>query len=365
MKKKLLIIFISLIVISVAFWRTNGFGVLKSATAFAIGDLVVDWGIGTGDVGPIFNITGMAPGQTVSRVVNVSNSGSGIRPLAVRGIQTATDSAGLANVLDITISNGGVDLYGGSSPTGPKTLQNFFIESQDPSGIDLLNLNPTSSVDLTIKVKFQESAGNEYQNQSLMFNITIGIGFDLPTQCENMTFLGDPIFGTSGSDNISGGNGGKLIITFEGNDNVRGGNGNDCIISGPGQDAVAGNNGNDVIDTGNGNDAASGGNGEDVIILGEGNDSADGGTGADLISAGGGVDNVNGGDGNDQITLGEGIDNASGGLGNDNIDGQGGNDLIAGGNGNDTLTGGLGVDTATGNAGTDTCNAETEVGCEL
>ena len=344
MKTRFLKILIPILIIIIAV--VYGLNNKLPSTAFAVGDLTINWGIGIDNVGAIFNISNMAPGQMETKTVNISNGASSSRPVAVRGIQTATDSAGLASVMDIVISeNGGPDLYGGT--TGTKSLAQFFTDSVDPSGIDLFTLDAEQDKDIDFKVTFISSAGNPYQGRSIVFNIIIGIGFDLPAGCEGIQFAGDPIFGTQGNDTINGGNKNQIIVSFEGNDTIRGGNGQDCILGGPGDDNLGGGNGIDVIDGGDGTDTVTGGNGDDKIFGGDGDD------------------NLNGGNGKDQILGGAGVDNLVGGNGDDSADGQDGDDTILGGNGNDNLVGNGGTDTATGGNSTDTCIAETEISCEL
>src|SRR3989344_4238771 len=234
------------------------------STAFAIGDLIVDWGIGIGNVGPIFNISNFAPGDFEERIVSVTNSAISSRNVAVRGIEAA-ESGNLSDGLNIEI----------------------------------------------------------------IFNLKIGIYFDLPSECDEINFAGDPIFGTSGNDNIRGTSANELIIDFEGNDRIRSGGGNDCILAG------------------------------------EGNDVMDGGSGDDVISGEGGNDRINASSGSDIVFGGSGNDNLEGGSGNDELFGEDGIDNLKGGSGNDLLVGGPDQDAAIGGTGTDTCEAESRATCEL
>ncbi|MFT7536446.1 MAG: hypothetical protein ACI85K_002400, partial [Hyphomicrobiaceae bacterium] len=134
--------------------------------------------------------------------------------------------------------------------------------------------------------------------------------------------------GTTGTDNITGGDADNdTIDTYAGDDTVLGQGGND---------AIDGGTGNDTIDGGTGDDTIYGGTGDDVIQGGSGIDTIDGGTGDDIIDGGTGDDVIQGGTDNDTI---------DGGDGNDTIDGGTGNDVIQGGTGNDSLTGGTGIDT--------------------
>lgn len=319
---------------------------LRPPHAYAVGDLTVDWGAaGIGDVGPIFTISNMAPGDSESLDVDITNSASTSRPLGIRGIRTDDGSSPLPEKLFITVSEGGSDVYGGT--TGEKTLVDFFTDSIDPTFIELFTINPGDTRTLSITVEFDETSGNEFQNLSVVFDIRIGIAFDLPEACEGMTFKDDPIFGTEGNDKIKGTNGNDLILGLEGDDTIDSGNGKDCIVGGGGNDNLTGGNGNDVL-------------------LGEdGSDSLDGGNGKDILQGGIGNDTLSGGNGNDQLFGDEGDDTLDGGNGADKILGGAGDDTMKGGNGNDLLNGEGDIDSANGENGKDTCIAESKTKCEL
>lgn len=272
-------------------------------SALAVGDLTVSWeGAGVGNVGPIFSINNMVPGDSSTRNITVTNGATSTRPVAIKGIASSSPNI-LANALEITISQNGTDLYGGSSPTGSRTLSQFFTESENIDGIFLSNLASNSSSTYTVLVKFKESAGNEYQSQTLSFTLQIGIAFDLPTSCTGINFgKNAPIYGSAKNDNITGTNGNDLIIGFEGNDKIDGSNGNDCIIGGTGNDQLQGNNGNDQIFGGAGNDILNGSNNNDLLFGEEGTDKLNGGNGFDSIDGGAGNDNADGGLNKDTCT---------------------------------------------------------------
>ena len=365
MKKRILTL-LSLIIIGVLLVQSNGLGLFNKNTAFAVGDLTVDWGIGMGDVGPIFNVSNFAPGDTESRDVNVDNGAVSSRPVGVRGIETSGIGS-ISGVLDIVISEGGSDLYGGS-PTGPKTLAQFFTESAGPDGIPLSILGSGSSATYTFKISLQESAGNEFQNTNVVFDLKIGISIPVPQECSEIEFNlvgGLPIFGTSGNDRINGTRGNDLIFAFEGNDKIFSHGGDDCIVSGSGNDEARGETGNDVIFGNEGNDLLIGAVGNDKILGGSGNDTIRGENNDDVIEGNEGNDKITGGNGNDLIDGGNNNDDLSGENGQDQISGGTGDDKLTGGAGNDILLGNDGTDSANGQSGTDTCDAESETNCEL
>lgn len=289
-------------------------------TVRAVGDLAVDWGVPEGQ--PIFTISGLAPGQSVTRTVSVANGASSTRPLGIRGTKIS-ETGNLSSVLNLKIKENGVLLHSLS-------LSQFFSDTVNPdTGLPFSDLDAGQSATYEFIVTFDPAADNSFQNQSVVFNLQIGIYVPLPQACENIRFTKGPIFGTSGNDRLRGGNGRQLIVSLEGNDNISGGNQGDCIVSGPGNDKISGGNSPDVITGDDGDDIITGGNGNDFIISGIGNDW------------------VNGGNGHDQIY------------------GDSGNDTLMGGNGNDTLEGGDGTDKTDGQLGTDTCTAESEFHCEL
>jgi Ca2+-binding RTX toxin-like protein len=348
MNKTFFRIILLMVLVSSLVYFNGGLNLFNfSRTAYAVGDLTVDWGsAGVGDVGPVFTVANMAPGESQSHQVTVTNGSTSTRPVGIRAIKN-TETGNLSTVLDVVIRRDGTDVYGGSSGTGAKTMANFFSESVLPNFIELSTLTPSETETYTILITFQSSAGNQFQGKTISFNLAIGIDSDVPAACSGITFSGNPIFGTSGNDNLRGTNKNDLIISLEGNDTVLSGNGNDCIV--------------DISGSG----SFSGGNGNDIIITGEGNNTIDGGNGRDRIFAGGGNDRVTGGNDNDDLHGEAGNDMLDGDLGNDTVLGGIGNDQLIGGLGNDNLNGEDGTDTANGNLGRDTCTAETESACEV
>lgn len=337
MKNKLKKKIVNILIINLALLLVVSFiapKVFDSSTVQAIGDLSVDWGVPAGS--PIFTISNFAPGQSQSHIVSVKNNATTTRPVGVRGVKTS-ETGSISNVLNITISQNGSDLYGGTA--GTKTLSQFFTESSNLNGIPLSLLPPSASTNYVFKVEFNQSAGNEFQGKSITFDLKIGISVDIPTACLGIHFAGDPIFGTQGNDTIHGTNGNDLIFGFEGNDQIDGGNGNDCIVVLDGNTKIKGGNGNDIIIAGNGNNKIDGGNGDDQITVGNGKNIVEGSNGDDIVTTGNGNNDVSGGNGIDRITTGNG---------NDNIRGDNGNDILIGGPGNDIINGGLGIDTCTG-----------------
>ena len=317
------------------------------STVKAVGDLNVDWGVGVPEEGPIFVVNNILPGDGESRTVSVKNDGGVVRPVGVRGVKTS-ETGSLATVLDLVISEGGTPLYGGTSPTGPKTLEEFFTESAGINGIFLSNLNPSASTNYTFKVTFDPAAGNPFQGKEIIFDLVIGITVEVPAECSGIDFSGPPIYGTSGTDHLVGTPGNDLIFGFEGSDSINGNNGDDCLVGGDQSDSLKGNNGDDVLLGQGGTDSLKGNNGNDNLYGGEGTDGLEGGEGSDYLDGG---------------TEG---DSLKGGAGNDTLFGREGDDSLKGGEGDDNLDGGPGVDSLKGEDGTDTClNGESTKTCEV
>jgi len=291
-------------------------------TAKAVGDLTVDWGSGITPGDPIFIVTDFAPGDFQTKTVQVINGSSTDRPISVKGIKKM-ETGNLADVLNLTISEGSAILY------GPVSLTQFFNSSSTPSGIALTTVPSGTTAEYDFTVVFDTAAGNAYQGRNLVFDIKIGIAFELPAECEGITFSGEPIFGTAGNNTLRGTNRNDLIVALEGDDRINGGNGRDCLLGGPGNDRLDGSNQNDVLMGGEGNDYLDGSNGEDILL---------------------------GGPGNDEIRSSNGNDQAFGGPGDDKLDGGNGNDYLDGGDDTDEIDGGLGKDT---------CIGETKSRCEL
>ncbi len=338
---------IALLILGTVIWygRDDIKLLFKTSTAYAVGDLTVNWGVPDGT--PLFTVQNLTPGQSQSRSVTIQNGSSNNHPVAIRGILNS-QTGNLASVLLITISENGTDKYGGSSSTGPKTLQQFFTDSALPNGIFVSTLPSANSTIYSMKITFDPSAGNAFQNKQLLFDIHIGIFFDLPQACNGINLNGkEPIYGTQKNDILHGTSGNDLILGLEGNDIIYGGGGDDCILGGQGNDILRGEAGNDTL---------IGENGNDILIGGIGNDTILGGMGKDIL---------HGEDGNDILHGNEEKDLISGGNGNDQLFGEENDDILNGENGNDFLDGGVGQDITNGSAGIDTCLGETKSGCEL
>ncbi len=358
-KAKLLLLTTAITLVAISFYFASP-ALTEKSTAYAIGDLTVNWGVLEGS--PIFIVNNMAPGQTQNRDVTVNNGAPSIRPVGVRGIQVS-ESGSLGSVLQITISASGTDVYGGT--TGTKTIAQFITDSLGPNGIFLTNLNPSQTKTINFKVDFPQSAGNDFQNTSIVFDLKIGISIDLPLECDQIDLLPTPIIGTSKAETLNGTEGNDLIMGLEGADHINGHGGNDCILGGAGADKINGNAGDDAIFGGDGADSINGNEGNDVIFGEGGADTIHGNNGNDFIVGGLAADTIFGENGDDQLFGNEAADTLRGGNGDDLLEGGDAPDTLRGENGNDILIGGAGIDNANGGPDSDSCSAESKSSCEI
>ena len=261
MKKKLLVLgFVSLITAGLVYLN-GGISILgETSIVQAVGDLDVDWGVPPGH--SLFNISNMLPGDSVSKSVTIHNGASSPTPITIHGTKKS-ETGGLSEVLAVVIANGGADLYGGTSPTGPKTLSQFLSESADFNGVHLADIPSDETIIITITVTFPHEAGNEYQYARVIFDLTIGIDITVPEQCRHIDFFGEPIFGTDHNDTLRGTRHNDLIFGYGGDDTIRAGWGDDCVVAGAGNDTVYGRRGDDVLFGNEGYDKIRGNQGTD------------------------------------------------------------------------------------------------------
>ncbi len=170
MKKRIIRIIVSLLIIVVA-TRFIFPDLFKPSTVKAVGDLIINFHVPQGD--PIFVVENMLPGDEEDRDIDIKNNGDVTRMIRVKGVRTGgvgTDPL-LETILDIVIKEGITPIYGTGSPTGPKTLSEFFIESNDIDWLFLNTINPDEDKTYNFHVTFPLYAGNEFQNKSVIFDL--------------------------------------------------------------------------------------------------------------------------------------------------------------------------------------------------
>ncbi|MCH7951811.1 hypothetical protein IH980_03685 [Patescibacteria group bacterium] len=368
MKKKVLRILLLLLVIGALGLRLRSQGEVLGRRVEAVGHLTITYP--GGPPGPVFDVSGMLPGDCETRTVDVENSGVADADVSVRS-DAEVESDSLSTKLSMVIREGIADLYGGTSPTGPKKLSDFFADSDAVDGVPLSTVAGSGGMtSYVFEMCFDEEAGNELQGESVMFDLVFGEiipPVELPDVCEALEgTVTEKIEGTPGDDDIKGTSASELILGFGGNDKIKGGGGDDCIIGGEGDDNIKGGSGNDIISGDAGEDNIKGGSGDDVIHGGDDNDEINAGSGNDIVTGGLGDDRLRGGAGIDVISGGGGNDRIWGGSGEDTLLGNADDDRIRGGSGSDFLDGGPGTDNLNGNSGIDTCVAgEALTSCEL
>lgn len=148
--------------------------IIKPGEILAAGELDVRY-LGVPLSGPIFSITNSAPGDIVTRIIDVENVSGVPQLVAIKSNRTGgLGIPAIEGILNVVISDGVMVLYGTGSLTGPKTVQDFFDDSTSENGISLGIIGVGVTKNYSITVTFPTSADNEYQNKSVIFDIHIG-----------------------------------------------------------------------------------------------------------------------------------------------------------------------------------------------
>lgn len=177
MTKRYLRIFILLLVVSLLSYTARDDLFFKNESVRAFGDLTVDSGVSS--VTPIFNSQSMSLGESETKIVTITNSATKPRLISLRGIRT--NDMGIDTefeaVLDIVIEDEAGPLYGRGSQTGSKTVQDFFIDSKDPNGIQLNTINPDENKIYAISVSLPENAGSKFHAKAVIFDVALSNEF--------------------------------------------------------------------------------------------------------------------------------------------------------------------------------------------
>ncbi len=122
---------------------------------------------------PMFDSSSFYPGKKIEKTFTVENSDDRKQQVVIKASQIIIPSvAQLSEAINIIISQYGMSLYGTGSPTGNKTLAAFFAEKD---GVKLSNINSFEKTDYVIALQMDNTAGNEYQNRSVSFDISVGL----------------------------------------------------------------------------------------------------------------------------------------------------------------------------------------------
>lgn len=175
----------------------------------AVGDLMINWGVPTGD--PIFVVENMLPGDVEERSVIVKNVGSVARPVAIRIVRTGgAGEPKLESVLDFIISDGGTAVYGAGSATGAKTVEDAFDDFANTEGVEIGTLNAGQTKTFNFRAYFPHESGNEFQKKSVIFDIIIGAVMSGDIVINEVFYKVDQVHG------IDTGNG-DIVLNISGN----------------------------------------------------------------------------------------------------------------------------------------------------
>lgn len=172
--KRLLIIAVLLSLVGGLVYASGGLKSLFSPeTVKAFGDLTVNFHVAPGV--PIFSLSNMVPGNTQSRPVDVTNGGTVAHMVALKGLKiSGLGTPHIEDILTIVVKDGATPVYGNGSPTGNKTVQDFFTDSNSVNGIVLGTIAVGGHKAYALTVTFPASAGNQYQGKSVTLDITFG-----------------------------------------------------------------------------------------------------------------------------------------------------------------------------------------------
>lgn len=244
-------------------------------SAKKIGDLTVTW-----QTTPLFDVHNMLPGDTTDpKTVTITNGSNSPIPLGIRGwITTAPHDPTFTDQLFLTITQNGNPIWSG-------TLTNFF---NIVGFLPFADLPGNQTRSYQFRVYFNSSANNDYQNDTVVFSLSVGYGTDIPEECRDIAAQPNVkfIFGTDKKETLTGGNYPNIIFGFGGNDVLNGNNLQDCLVGGNGNDKLHGNNKNDFLFGGSGDDDLNGNNGDDYLDGGPGTNKIDGSNGTDTCKNG-------------------------------------------------------------------------------
>jgi len=140
------------------------------ATDSSDGNLEITWDTSPG--GPIFSLDDFKPGDCVEKTVKVKNGKN--QSVKVFGVNTVSENSILPDVTNIQIWAGSTSIY------GPKTLNQFFLDSAPTAGLYLSTVPAKSVIIYKFKACFDINAGNDYQKLKVVFDLTFGINITAP-----------------------------------------------------------------------------------------------------------------------------------------------------------------------------------------
>lgn len=168
MKKRIIRLISFLIILT--FLSGLGFHLFTlPSTVRAFGELTVDFHVPAGQ--PVFNTDNMAPGDIVAKPIDIHNTDTVTHLTSVKGVRKGGvgDDPKIEAVLQIVIKEGGNVMY------GPKTVQEFFIDSNTDNGIVLSAVSSGNDKTYSFEVTFPASATNIFQRKSVIFDLVFGV----------------------------------------------------------------------------------------------------------------------------------------------------------------------------------------------
>lgn len=119
------------------------------------------------DGGSIFNVTNMMPGDSEERQLTIMNTANTTVTPILQGTRTGPSGETeplFESVLDFSISGNATVIYSNK-------LQVFFADSTIVNNIALTPIAPNQAKDFELKVKFPDSAGNDFQLKEVIFKL--------------------------------------------------------------------------------------------------------------------------------------------------------------------------------------------------
>lgn len=296
-RKKLSLLLLPFVIAGLAFIHQNN----QASEVYAVNPLTVTYdGDSTPD--PMFKVFNMLPGDEVIKDFNVESSSPS--SVNVEMFASLTDvEKDFDEILTIEITE-----------IGPSTLifSGVLEDFLGHTPFSLGNFSPNADKTYRVKVKFPSSAGNEYQEAKVVFDIIwqtkLHSVIELPPECSHLEGKIDhTIRGNERNNHLVGTHGNDFIIGFGGNDHIDGKGGDDCIVGRDGNDKLEGGSGDDIILGGNGNDKLDGESGKDKLYGEAGNDNMFGGSNNDFLDGGPNHDFLKGESGTDTCVNGEAV----------------------------------------------------------
>jgi len=136
------------------------------------------------------------PGKSITKTLNLKNSGLEMREMAIRGTRTSTANI-LENVMQISIVGGTTVIWSGS-------VTDFYGQEKIGMGI----FAPGANLNYNFTVFMSSGAGDEYQNKETVFDLTLGFwGEPVPTATPTPTSAPTPT-----PTSAPGGGGGGAVL---------------------------------------------------------------------------------------------------------------------------------------------------------